>query len=187
MTRRQIVLALVVISIVVWLWIYRAPVPPWMKDWREVLPIHPTAKFSRRAIAAIDSIVVHHTAGPATQSLQEIASYHVQPGNHICSSGCPAISYHVMIDRQANAYLVNDLENISYHATPANSNSVGVCFVGNYERIEPTTAQIRRFRQVVRWLEGRCGRKLEIMLHKQVSSRGTACPGKHIAAKIAIS
>lgn len=183
--KRNLIIALLVLSIILGVvWYSAISVPPWLIDLRRKLPVHRFQKYARRAISDIDMVVIHHTAGPEDQTPEEVALYHVGPGNHICSAGCPGIAYHIMIDRDANAYLVNDLENISYHASGTNAHSVGVCFFGNFEQLEPTPAQIRKLRIVLRWLNRKTRKQLQVVGHYKVSSTGTACPGRHIAAKI---
>ncbi|PHN06163.1 peptidoglycan recognition protein family protein [Flavilitoribacter nigricans] len=150
----------------------------WLIDLRTKLPVHPERKFSRRSLSQIDTIVVHHTAGPVTQTPADIARYHTGPGNHICAEGCPGISYHFLIDRAGLVYQVNDLEAVSFHVSGANTRSVGICLIGNYSQIEPTATQLRRLRQTIRLVERKAGRQLNLTAHRDY--KATDCPGDNI-------
>ncbi len=49
---------------------------------------HESRRYRRRDLAAIDNIVIHHTASRATVSPQAIARFHVR------NKGWPGIAYH---------------------------------------------------------------------------------------------
>lgn len=142
------------------------------------LPRHASRHYNTRSLSQIDTIIVHHTAGPATQTPADIARYHTQPGNHICDAGCPGIGYHYMIDRSGNAYQVNELKTISYHVTNANTRSVGVCLIGNYDNLSPTTAQLKTVESVIKEINRKVGKKLSIAGHRDFANK--SCPGAHI-------
>lgn len=150
----------------------------WLVDLRGKLPVHPDRKFERRALSQIDTIVVHHTAGPTTQTPADIARYHSGPGNHICEEGCPGISYHFLLDRAGMVYQVNDLETVSFHVSGANTSSVGISLIGNYSEIQPTKTQLRRLKDTIRFVERQVGRKLNLTAHRDYKS--TDCPGDNI-------
>ncbi len=73
--------------------------PSWLKDLRHRLPVHTSRRYSRRQLAQIEEVIIHHSAGPVDQTPAEIAAYHASPGNHICADGCPGIAYHILIDQ----------------------------------------------------------------------------------------
>ncbi len=141
------------------------------------LPKHPTRVYDVRRLDQIQMAVVHHTAGPVTQTPEDIARYHVGP-NHICDAGCPGIAYHYMIDRTATTFQVNELETISYHVSGQNTISVGICLIGNYDDIEPTKEQLNAVIRLIRMLNRKLGRALEIAGHRDFANK--SCPGEHV-------
>ena len=149
----------------------------WIKDLRKKIPHNPDEAYRRRKLNQIQQVIIHHTAGPVSQTPEDIARYHSGP-NHICDDGCPGIGYHYMIDRQANVYQVNDLETISYHVSGQNTTSVGICLIGNYDELEPSTQQLKAVARVIRYLNRKLGRKLAIAGHRDYASK--SCPGWNV-------
>lgn len=147
------------------------------------LPRHPTKRFPRRQLNQIQQIVVHHSAGPLTQTIRDIARYHVGP-NHVCSSGCPGILYHFAITRNAKAYQVNDLETIAWHLAGQNTKSVGIVLIGNYDQYPATDTQLRALRKVIRAIEKKVGRQLLVTDHGMECGGCTDCPGDYLQEQI---
>lgn len=174
MTGRQIGL---VILVIVALWVLTAwisPTPLWIKDLRGSLPKHPTKKYDRRQLAAIQQVIIHHTTGPITQTPKTVANYHIGP-NHISNEGIPGIAYHFIIDRAANVFQTNDLETISWHVSGQNTRSIGVCFIGDYDELAPTTKQMLQLIKLIRYLNRKLGKILDIAGHRDYASK--SCPG----------
>lgn len=149
--------------------------PAWLKDLRPSLPVHPSRRYDRRQLSQIREIIVHHTAGPDTQTPEAIARYHVQPGNHICADGCPGIGYHFLIDSRGTAYQVNDLENVSYHVSGHNTTGIGISLIGTFDDAAPAQAQYQTLIRLIRWINRKLGRYLEIHGHREFSNK--SCPG----------
>ena len=145
------------------------------------LPKKPGAKYRSRDLSQVRQVVVHHTAGPDTQTPEQIAVYHTSP-NHICADGCPGIAYHFIITADSIVYQVNPLEAISYHVSGNNTSSIGVCFIGNYEVNEPTEAQINSFKWLMEHIYAELGRTVPIRKHSEF--KATACPGQYLAARL---
>ncbi len=153
------------------------PVPLWIRDLRTVLPRHPSRRYNRRSLEQIEQIVIHHSAGPSSQTPRDIADYHIGP-NHISNQGIPGIAYHFMIDRKAQVFQVNDLETISWHVSGQNTRSIGVCFIGHHDEWEPTEKQMLQLLQLIRYLNRTLGRQLQIAGHRDYANK--TCPGKYI-------
>lgn len=172
--RRLVVILLFIILFAV---IVAASSPSGIKNITNQLPKHPGRKYQTRSLSQIVRVVIHHTAGPVTQTPEDIARYHTGP-NHICDEGCPGIAYHYMIDRNAAVYQVNSLETVSYHVSGQNTASVGICLIGNYDQIEPTEAQMNAVIRVIRSINRKLGRNLEIAGHRDFANK--SCPGDHV-------
>lgn len=140
------------------------------------LPVHPSKRFNKRDLSDIDEIIIHHTATPSrTTKIKTIASYHVEPGNHICEEGCPGISYHFMINYKGEIYQVNDLETISYQCGGCNSTTVGVCLIGNFNTEIPSEKVLKSVARTIKHINKKVGRSLSISAHKD--HKNTSCPG----------
>lgn len=177
MRRIVLVIALALLLLILAGWVSTRPA--WLIDRRKVLPTGAGRQYARRSLSDIDQIVIHHSATPADTSIESIARYHIGP-NHICADGCPGIAYHFMIGPDGKTYQVNDLEAVSYHVSGANTRSVGICLLGNYEEYPPTDLQYRRVIGLIRYLEAKTGRLLDVIGHKEASGANTQCPGANV-------
>lgn len=138
-------------------------------DLRTVLPMHPTLTYKSRPLSTIRRIVVHH-GGAAVTTPANIARYHVS------SKDWPGIGYHFVIDPDGKTYYVGDVTTIRWHASDANTDSVGVCINGNYMEVPPTQAALDALMRLKGILEEYLGIKLGMFGHRDVSA-GTVCPG----------
>ena len=69
------------------------------------------------------------------------------------------------------------------HSDFLNNISLGICFVGDFDRDQPTKAQLEALDELIRYLRRRVG-KIErheaiIKAHKDINPRPTSCPGKN--------
>jgi len=64
-----------------------------------------------------------------------------------------------------------------------NDIALGVCLVGDFNREQPTKAQIGALEELVAYLRGRVGKsqghKAIVYAHKEINPRPTDCPGEH--------
>lgn len=153
------------------------PAPFWIRDLRRVLPRHPSRSYGQRSLDQIEQVIIHHSAGPTTQTAKDIAEYHIGP-NHISDEGIPGIAYHFLIDRRAQVFQVNDLETISWHVSGQNTRSIGVCFIGHHDQIAPTNEQLNQLIRLIQFLQGHLGRRLEIAGHRAYANK--SCPGGYV-------
>jgi len=60
-----------------------------------------------------------------------------------------------------------------------NEVSIGICFVGNFDKNKPSRAQFIAVVELLRYLNGRCGQPIPILwMHREINPNHTACPGK---------
>ena len=101
--------------------------------------------WKSRPLESINKIVLHHTAklftsGKRTSTYKEIdriAHAHIAR-DWGKGAKAPTIAYHFVIDRIGRIYKLNDIDHITWHAREANSNSISVLVLGNYEKQKPT-------------------------------------------------
>jgi len=98
-------------------------------DVRDQMPKNPNPKrkYSRRKLDRIDTIVLH--CDDADHSCMNIAKYDVTPNpkHHISKLGCPGITYAFFVEKDGITLHCSDMENVTWHASGHNSNSIGVC------------------------------------------------------------
>lgn len=112
-------------------------------------------------------IILHHRAGNG--DVESIHSTHL-------SNGWAGIGYHFYVRKDGVVYRGRPVEMIGAHTTNYNSESVGVCFEGNFESERTMSdAQINAGRELVAYLK-QIYPNAQIKQHK--AFQNTACPGK---------
>lgn len=118
--------------------------------------------------------VVHHSAGPSSQSVKTIQNYHMN------SRGWDDVGYNFLIDRHGRIYEGRGWTVIGAHAKGHNTSNIGVCVIGNYT----DTAPNEEIKDALAWLYAEANRRasktLAIRTHRMVGS--TACPGDKLHA-----
>ncbi|GAB4533229.1 MAG: hypothetical protein Kow0063_14930 [Anaerolineae bacterium] len=134
------------------------------------LPRHPTARYPTRELSQIDSIVLHHSAVPASVGTARIARYQVE------QQGWPGIGFHYFVHDDGRIEQTQALETISTHAGNANATSIGICLAGDFTAHPPTEAQLLATGQLIAWLLQELNLPLEA-IHPHKDYAATACPG----------
>jgi hypothetical protein len=141
-------------------------------DITDTLTKHPTKHYGTRALGAITTHVVHHSATGPTCTPEQIARYHVY------GLDWPGIGYHFVITPDGTIYQTNGVTTTSYHVAGNNGYTIGTCLVGNFTQGPPTGAQICALEFLQhQWLPGLLGRTLALKGHKEMPGAQTACPG----------
>src|SRR5574343_145276 len=129
-----------------------------------------------------NKIILHHSAtkDTGTVSWNAIRRYHVQECNwgdigyhygieYIEDKGDPKGSYEVLIGRFPNV--------AGTHTKGQNGQSIGICFVGNYDEIIPPPDMIFQGVKLVKWLCNHFGiLTSEIYGHRSFANK--TCPVK---------
>ncbi len=134
------------------------------------LPTHPSKQYETRPLANISDLVIHHTVSAGDIDTTIIAEFHV------LSRDWPGIGYHYVIDNAGRIEQVNHLETVSYHASGANSTSVGIALKGDFSDSPPPQSQLDAAEWLVDTLRGRLAIK-HTLGHKEALSAATECPG----------
>ena len=113
-------------------------------------------------------IIVHHAAasncGAAT-----IHQWHL-------NNGWSGIGYHFVVRKNGTIERGRPEKYVGAHATGANSDSIGICFEGNFESETMGSAQKNAGKELVAWLKSKYGIST-VQRHKDVGA--TSCPGKN--------
>lgn len=112
-------------------------------------------------------IIIHHRAGNG--DAQSIHQMHL-------ANGWSGIGYHFYVRKDGTIYRGRPLHSIGAHCTGRNSNSVGICFEGNYQVETMPETQLKAGRELIQYLKG-IYPNAEIKKHSDLNS--TSCPGKN--------
>lgn len=134
----------------------------------------PNLRFNRSLTplrpSNIRGTVIHHTAHQ-TWGLMDTHRYHRD------RLGWTGIGYNFFILRSGTIYEARG-HNVGAHAAGVNSQYVGICFAGDFERgsQRPTQAQLEAGAWLVNELEKTYSRAKNVVGHRDVGS--TVCPGR---------
>ena len=164
-----------------------------ISDISKELPWHKSRTWSKRALGAIDKIVVHQSLTSYKNStLEGINNYHIKPGkqNHISPNGAPHICYHFGIDGEGNVFQMNNLSHTVWHCKGKNTSAVGILVLGDFngpsyegKDVEPTEAQVVSLGKLTNNLLSRENlsiSKQEVYGHKDFGKEN--CPGLTLGA-----
>lgn len=138
---------------------------------------HANRKYKERPLSDIKMVVVHHSATkPNTpdgkRDVNAFANYHVT------NNGWPGIGYHYVVAPDGTVYKTQPNNVISYHASGANSHSLGVCLVGSFDIDEVPAAQWGAALELVKELMVAYGVPVDRVIgHREVPASKT-CPGR---------
>ena len=126
-------------------------------------------------------IVLHHSAGPRSQTVEQIDAFHRAPEPN--GRGWPGIGYHFVV-RHGHVHWVGDLATERAHTWGRNADSIGICITGSYDEGRPADEDVTAVRLLVAGLDKAFGKQLELVGHGAASlpGHGTACPGRNLVA-----
>jgi len=127
--------------------------------------------YHTRSLDQINQIVVHHSAS-INQSAKDYAHYHV------FSKGWPGIGYHYVIEKDGTIVWCNLLTTVSWNVSGHNTRSIGICLSGDFTKEQPTTAQLKNLKKLIKHLRKQLPQHLPVTGHKDYGS--TSCPGSHL-------
>ncbi len=143
--------------------------PP-LQNMVDKLPTHNTKRYGNRPRSDIQTLVVHHSAVPPTVGPKRIAEYHVN------SLDWPGVGYHFLVGDDGVIYQGNEVTTVSFHAAKVNPRGVGICFLGNFSKDVPPSAQLQSGAHLVAWLMQELDLELDMVKGHQ-EFMATACPG----------
>lgn len=115
-------------------------------------------------------IILHNSGVSVLQDVETIHNYHKN------SLGWAGIGYHFYVRKDGSAYRGRPEDTVGAHAYGSNSDSIGICFEGNYDEETMSEAQKIAGQELVAMLKEKYGIS-KIQGHKDVCS--TSCPGKN--------
>lgn len=139
-------------------------------------------------------VTVHHTQGAQTMSEADTAAA-VRGIQHYHMAGRAAegkdtwddIGYHFLIDGSGRVAEGRPAETLGAHAGGANENNIGISMMGDFNRQQPTPAQVESLTRLVSFLAIKYGqnpsRQGFLEPHRHYDQ--TDCPGKNMMAILA--
>ncbi|XP_023021419.2 peptidoglycan-recognition protein SB1 [Leptinotarsa decemlineata] len=123
-------------------------------------------------------VVIHHSETPACQSLQACKQRirNIQY-DHMTNRGWADIGYNFLIGGDGNIYEGRGWGIHGSHVPKYNSKSIGICLIGDFQRISPPNSQLNLLKQLIE-----CGKDngkivsgYHLIGHRQ--GKPTNCPG----------
>jgi N-acetyl-anhydromuramyl-L-alanine amidase AmpD len=128
-------------------------------------------------LTKVNYIVIHHSAGNKKQTVEQIKNVHLK-------EGYSDIGYHKLINYLGQVFAGRSETEMGAQALEMNSESIGVCCIGDYQKNEPSPELYKSLVQVVATL---CKRHkvpaYKIIGHRDVAKIknkpyvATLCPG----------
>lgn len=113
-------------------------------------------------------IILHHAAASGA-TVQQIHQWHL-------ANGWAGIGYHFYIRKNGEIWQGRSIDTVGAHCCGENSDSIGICFEGNFESEEVGDIQINSGKELISYILGKYP-KLKIFGHKDFNA--TACPGRN--------
>jgi len=123
----------------------------------------------------LNTLVVHHSALPLTDDVLAIQRLHMQ------RRGYADIGYHFVIDAAGLVYAGRDLNVRGAHTGGANTGTIGVVLLGNFEHDQPALAQLESLRALSAYLAA-AYTLTHLAGHADFQPGVTVCPGARLAA-----
>lgn len=139
------------------------------------------------AMSGVSRITLHHEGSPDTidftdfaataDRLERIRRFHI-------GRGWGDIGYHYIVDRAGRIWQARPVSLQGAHVRDQNEHNVGVMALGNFNRQQPSAAQIDGLARVTRYLAEKY-RVPARRIHTHQELAATTCPGRALQPKIA--
>ena len=110
--------------------------------------------------------ILHHAAA-SVSSAEDIHRWHL--ANKWAGAG-----YHFLVRKDGSVYRLRPEWAVGAHASGSNSDSIGICFEGDFMTETMPDAQKQAGKELVEWVKGKYG-FTKVQAHRDVQS--TSCPG----------
>jgi len=129
--------------------------------------------YAEPLMHALNTLVVHHSAS-ALDGVRDIQRLHMQ------TRGYADIGYHFLIGGDGLIYAGRDVGARGAHTGGANTGTLGVALLGNFERSDPARAQLDSLRQLGAYLAAAYA-LTHLAGHRDFQPGATVCPGAGLA------
>lgn len=130
-----------------------------------------------RPLNQVKYLAIHHTAGPDSQTPEQIANF------HISSNGWGGIGYHFLVAKDGAVFYVGDISTARANVANINEQVIGICLIGNFtEGRTPANPQIDSLNKLgdffINYADLSNVKSWDAVLgHKELPGQSTICPG----------
>lgn len=132
-------------------------------------------------------LTIHHTVTPNNDSISMPARMRQIQSFHINSRGWCDIGYHFLIGQDGKVYQGRVENIVGAHASGANTNNVGISFIGTFTSATPSNGMMDAAARIMKAMSRTYGFSLnrdKVKGHRQVGSTSTSCPGDALYARL---
>ncbi len=133
-------------------------------------------------------ITIHHTASPLPDTVSVITRLRGIQNYHMDTRGWCDIGYHYLVDWNGEIWQGRPETTIGAHVLNNNTSNVGISFIGTYNAVDPTAAQINKAADLVDWLAGTYGiakDRNHLKGHREYRGNDPGdCPGDRIQSRL---
>ncbi len=130
-----------------------------------------------------NKLTIHHTYTPNNDTVSMPARIRQIQAYHIDSRGWCDIGYHFLVGQDGQVYQGRYENKTGAHAAGANTNNVGISFVGDFSNVAPSQAMMDAAARIMNAMVNTYGiqrNRSRIKGHREVGSTSTACPGQQL-------
>jgi len=139
-------------------------------DVRKQLARHPSKEYTKRTLEGIKYLVIHHSATSGGDAFS-FARYHVN------NKDWPGIGYHYVVLENGTIQWTNDLTVTSYHVNGYNSQSIGICLVGDFTIEISRPEQKAAAKELIKCLFNKLNFGIDsVKGHNEFIGSSTLCP-----------
>src|SRR2546427_820264 len=135
------------------------------------LPRNPRSPYTPRDVASIRWIVLHHSAGPADQTPESIARFHIE------TRGWSGIAYNYLIYEDGRIFAARPLDVVPACVKGHNEESLCICFVGDFSTRPPSPPAIAAGVWLTHLLRNAYTQIVGVRGHREMPDQATPCPG----------
>jgi hypothetical protein len=130
-------------------------------------------------------ITIHHTETPTNDGMSVTARLRQIQSYHIDVRGWCDIGYHFLVGPDGNVYQGRKETNLGAHVSNANTNNVGISFIGSFQNSAPSQIMQDAAVNLMRSLHTAYGISLDRSHVKTHREQGTTdCPGNALQARV---
>ena len=137
--------------------------------------IETNLKFGKMDIRSkTEQLILHNSGVTVLQSVETIHNYHKN------TNGWAGIGYHFYVRKDGKIYRGRPENTVGAHATGSNSNSIGICFEGNFDKEKMGQVQLEAGLELISYLKNKYS-NIKIKGHREVNN--TSCPRKKLSTR----
>ena len=117
-----------------------------------------------------EKIATHHAAAKVCDA-KTIHGWHL-------NNGWSGIGYHFVVRKNGTIERGRPIDKVGAHCTGHNSNTIGICFEGNFQKEKMSDVQLKAGQELIAYLLDLYNlKKSDVVRHKDLIA--TSCPGKN--------